>query len=569
MAESSQIERVESDQSPTANFTFDAFISYRRSDGTKAARRLRQKLQHYDLGKRLRHLRPKKLSVFLDTVYERGADDFFERNIRPALLLSRRLIVLATPAAILQPDGKDWIHREIQEFRAHRGAANILVVRAAGDLLAQLPGDLDVTAPNIQIIDLRHDGFWSTLSPLRSSRLADEWIKLVAPLFDVPSEEMPRLRREQELAQQRVLAVACGVIAGAIAFAGALSWYAFTQQRASQKTLENSLFAASQVIEKASGLSLGEEHGAEKRSMLMTACDLFDNLADRAARVKYERAVINCDIDRVSALLDADELDRARTLLQEIELRVRARYTERRSDDWAWAVSEVLDLGIRFGLLSAKGDAEEILVVRANTLEYAELFRSHLTFSLATKYSSRVDALTSEMEKAGDFKGSAEVTETAAALIEAMARNKPEVGNESDEASTERQTFGFKKAATLRRRLGWLRSEKLKDNPGALVATAIALELVNSGLSLVKRGTEQYIALRREEMLAEEVQGTALISSRQLVEGMEADRRGLAVADALLALKINDRQRADFQRERSFLNQRIASVAAALALEKP
>jgi hypothetical protein len=66
-----------------ANFPFDAFISYRRSDGKKAARRLRQKLQRYDIRKRLKHARRKKLNVFLDTVYERGAHDFYERNISP------------------------------------------------------------------------------------------------------------------------------------------------------------------------------------------------------------------------------------------------------------------------------------------------------------------------------------------------------------------------------------------------------------------------------------------------------------------------------------------------------
>ena len=569
MAESSQSRSAGLDEPSASNFTFDAFISYRRSDGTKAARRLRQKLQRYDIHTRLRHLRQRKLSVFVDSVYERGSDDFYERNIRPALLSSRRLIVLATPDAVSRPNGEDWVQREIQDFRAHRGAENILVVRAAGDFLAQLPGDLSVTAPNIQIIDLRHDGFWSALSPLRSSRLADEWIKLIAPLFDVPFEDMPRLRREQELAQQRVLAVATGGIAGTIAFAAALSWYALTQQRASQQTLENSMFAVSQVISKASNLDLGEGHEDEKRTMLMTVCDLFDNLADQAARKRYELDVVKCDVSRISSLIDLGEQERARTYLRAVESQARAQYAEKKTAIWAEAVSTTLDLAVRIGQLSTKDDAENIRVVIDNARYLAELFKSHLTYSLAASYSSRVWWLIRAMEKRGDYKGSAEVTETAAALFEAMAHLKLDAGKESDEAAKSRQNYGFLQAATLRRRLGWVRSEKLKDNEGALTSAAEALALVQTGLSLTKSDAEPYIDLRREEMLAEEVRGTALLKSKRLVEGTEADRRARAVVGELLALNISDDQRTEFERERNFLDLRIVNVATALALTKP
>ncbi len=569
MTDSSRSGSAESDESPAANFAFDAFISYRRSDGTKAARRLRQKLQRYDISKRLRHQRQRKLNVFLDTVYERGTDDFYERNIRPALLSSRRLIVLATPDAILRPDGDDWIQREIQEFRAQRGSENILVVRVVGDFLAQLPGDLDVTTPNIQIIDLRTDGFWSAVSPLRSSRLADEWIKLVAPLFDVLPEDMPRLRREQELAQQRMLATATGGIAGAIAFAAAFSWYALNQQRASQQTLDNSLFATSRVIETASGLNLGEGHENQKRSMLMTACDLFDNLADQSARVKFELEVLNCDIDRVYALIELGELERARTVLRVIEPQVRARYAEKYTEAWAEAVSSMLDLSIKISLLSARDDAEKIRVLVDNTRDHAELFKSHPSFILAASHFSRVDVLTNAMEKVSDFKGSADVTEKAAALFKAMTRKNIDRATEPDEEAERRQNYGFSRAATLHRRLAWLQTEKLNDNAGALATTAGALALVQTGLSVTKNGSEQYIDLLGEEMLAEEVRGTALLHSRRLVESIEATRRGLAIADELLSLRISDAQREEIKRERLFLVQRIASVAAARTLAKP
>lgn len=550
-----------------ADFAFDIFISYRRSDGTQAARRLRQKLQRYDIYSRLKHLRREKLKVFLDTVYERGADDFYERNIRPALLSSRRLIVLATPDAISRPGIDDWIQREIQDFRAHRGAENILVVRAAGDLFEKLPGDLDVTAPNIQIIDLRRLGFFSMMSPLHASRLADEWIKLVAPLFDVPTADMPRLRREQELAQQRVLAIVLGGSAGAIAFAVALSWYALSQQRASQHTLDNSLFAASRIIEGASALSVDQAHEGQRRSMLMMACDLFDNMADEAAREKFGLERLNCDVDRITSLIELPDLERAQTYLKATQARVRARYAEKSNADWAEAVSSLLNLQLRINLLSAQDDTAQLRVVRDNTREQGEIFKAHLTLALADDYSSRVDWLSEALEKANSFRDSAQVTEAAAGLFEAMAKKKQDIKSETDEGAQRRQYFGFERAVASQRRLGWLLTEKLGDNAGSLAATTSALALVNEGLGLTSKGDEHYIALRVEEILTHEVRATALFADGRQPEGMEVDRRGLAVTDELLALEVSEAQREELKREKGFLAQRIANTESAIALK--
>ncbi|WP_223414320.1 MULTISPECIES: toll/interleukin-1 receptor domain-containing protein [unclassified Pseudomonas] len=548
-------------------FTFDIFISYRRSDGTQAARRLRQKLQRYDIHSRLKHLRREKLKVFLDTVYERGADDFYERNIRPALLSSRRLIVLATPDAISRPGADDWIQREIQDFRAHRGAENILVVRAAGELFETLPGDLDVTAPNIQIIDLRRLGFFSMMSPLHASRLADEWIKLVAPLFDVPSADMPRLRREQELAQQRVLAIVLGGSAGAIAFAVALSWYALSQQRASQQTLDNSLFAASRIIEGASALNVGPAHEGQRRSMLMMACDLFDNMADEAAREKFELESLNCDVDRITSLIELPDLERAQTYLKATQARVRARYAEKTNANWAEAASSLLNLQLKINLLSAQDDTAQLRVVRDNARKQGELFKAHLTLALADGYSSRVGWLTDALEKTGNFRDSAQVIEAAAVLFEAMAKKQPDMKSETDEGAQRRQQLGFERAVSFQRRLGWLRTEKLGDNAGSLAVTTSALALVNEALGLTTKGDEHYIALRMEEILAHEVRATALFTVGRQPEGMEADRRGLAISDELLALDVSDAQREELKQEKGFLAQRIANTESAIALK--
>src|SRR5271169_4365760 len=90
-----------------ATFVYDAFVSYRRSDGENTARWLRRELQAFRPSRSLRDRLPQHLRIYLDTAYERGATDFFENTIKPALLASRWLIVVATPDAVLRPSDQD------------------------------------------------------------------------------------------------------------------------------------------------------------------------------------------------------------------------------------------------------------------------------------------------------------------------------------------------------------------------------------------------------------------------------------------------------------------------------
>ena len=56
------------------------------------------------------------LRIYLDTMYERATNDFYEGVTRPAPLFvrSRYLIVVATPdAADRGPGSPDWMRREI------------------------------------------------------------------------------------------------------------------------------------------------------------------------------------------------------------------------------------------------------------------------------------------------------------------------------------------------------------------------------------------------------------------------------------------------------------------------
>jgi hypothetical protein len=110
--------------------SFDAFISYRRSDGASFARRLRRALREFRPPKSIRGSSA-PLGIYLDTMYERATNDFYEGVTRPALVGSRYLIVVATPDAAGRGSGSpDWMRREIDDFEAGPNAGNVIAVLA-------------------------------------------------------------------------------------------------------------------------------------------------------------------------------------------------------------------------------------------------------------------------------------------------------------------------------------------------------------------------------------------------------------------------------------------------------
>jgi len=196
----------------SSHFEHDAFISYRRSDGAAAARWLRRALLRYRLPKNLRATSPKRLSVYLDTIYEKATEDFFEKNIKPSLEHSRYLIVIVTPDSLKQrDDGKpNWVEREIETFRQTPQGRNIMVARVKGEVDDPLPGNLAQLFPNIEIVKLHDFSLLRFLWWPRLWRLRDELVKFIAPLFEVVESEMPILRREE---RNRRLKLAWGISA--------------------------------------------------------------------------------------------------------------------------------------------------------------------------------------------------------------------------------------------------------------------------------------------------------------------------------------------------------------------
>lgn len=323
---------------------FDAFICYRRSDGARAARRIRRLLQDYRLPRELRHRSVAKLRVYLDTIYEQATNDFFEGVTLPALISSRHLVVVATPdAANRDPTSNDWMRREIEAFEGGPNADNIILIRAAGTFDGPLPGDLARQYPNIEIIDLRGDGPLAFLNPAKSSRLADETAKLVAPLFRLTSSDMPALRREEERRLQFRLGSAAG---GAFAILGAVtlaSIFAFISRNNAVDALSRSIFATERTIEAIRSLQAGDV----RDNLLASSCDLLDSLAEGARTPPNSLALVACRTERAEAHDRLNEPESAIQLLAKAVAIADSGYERTGAVDDALAVVEARRASLR------------------------------------------------------------------------------------------------------------------------------------------------------------------------------------------------------------------------------
>lgn len=543
---------------------FDAFISYRRSDGERIARRLRRRLQSYDISRRLKAPgRRRRLTVFLDTIYERGTVDFYDKNILPALTASRFLVVVATPDAVRRAEGTDdWIGREISDFRHHCDPEHILVVRAAGDLLSELPGDLSVTAPNVQIIDLRQDGLWSVLSPLRASRLADEWLKLVAPLFDVTPEEMPRLRREQEKIQQARVSVALGAVAGAVIFATGVAALAVSATLKSDATVAESLFTIGQLIRGTNSLSADEDLDSNRQELLMMECDLFDALAGGMTPRGFELEHVMCGTDRANALYQAGEPEAAGRLLAQLLQGSEARFEADPKPDTARALKMTLDLDWAFVLATgANDDADDPApALTVNLDRMAAALQSLPTdTNLYKGVKERLWDLIERAEEAGRFAESRRLMKRG---LQAFTRTA-EAGNDDPAVDPDARRAVLIDRAILQRRLAWLDVEHLDQPVRAEAAAAEALALLDAGHAGAQTPEgEMSSKMIWERVLAEEVMGLAKQKSDQADEARAAFERALTSLELLRTRDLNDKAREQADRESQFLRGRLAALEA-------
>lgn len=272
------------------DYQFDVFISYRREDGDRIAKQLRRSL--VKAHNRVPDSRP-RLKVYLDQIYARATEDFFRDEIRPSLLSSRWLLVVATPKAAKRPPSEtDWLAREIEEFERKNGLGQIRILHAGGDELPELPNLIHKRMPNAQYIDLR--GFQDFIP---DSRARDDWLALLATLFDVPSDLMPQLRRIDTKARRKTMAIGSGVIAAIVVFSVALFGYSISQAAEAKRllNLSYSLIGGSALSSVSSAtcdtLSVLERAGADSRIRPALACHILRT--DEIYLEKGEEAAIS------------------------------------------------------------------------------------------------------------------------------------------------------------------------------------------------------------------------------------------------------------------------------------
>jgi WD40 repeat protein len=272
---------------------WDAFISYRRSDGTKTARWLRSRFHSYKLPKILRKKHQKKVRTYLDTSYEQATEDFFEKTIAPALKQSRFLIVVSSPDALKPNDdgSPNWVVKEIEYFGNLSQGNNVATVLARGEFTDPLPGDLKERFPNIEIIDLR------SLTPGRYFwwpkrwRLEKEFLKLVAPIYDISQEEMPILKREETRRRRRRFWGVIVTISFFLVLLTAFAIYAWSQRREADRQAEIGWILKTQDIIK-------RERGEKQKEVRKRLKQLRSNY-------------LNEEIDKtLIALLDKPDLEK-------------------------------------------------------------------------------------------------------------------------------------------------------------------------------------------------------------------------------------------------------------------
>ena len=296
------------------SYRYDAFISYRRVDGSRTAGWLRRKLLRYRLPKPLREQGEKKrLEIFHDIAYEQAGPDFYDEAIRPALLSSRYLVVVVTPQTLVpRPGGEpNWVEREIRDFldplppsdassedpedgrkRRESRARRVLVALASGASPAPLPGGLQTLLPRLDYADLRELPRSPVLSWSRRNRLQGEFLKVVAPLWGIRQEDMPVLRREESRRQQqRLAAVAFTALALLSLVSFLLVWAVRNLDQARLELVQNHLMQ---------GRTLLVERPAQARLYFAKAVEIAESPPLLARRLEAEAALGRAWLGEVS-----------------------------------------------------------------------------------------------------------------------------------------------------------------------------------------------------------------------------------------------------------------------------
>ncbi|MDT7762774.1 MAG: hypothetical protein QOC63_2194, partial [Mycobacterium sp.] len=223
------------------SYTYDAFLSYSRLDAT-VAEGIQKGLHR--IARRPGRLHA--LRVFRDKT-DLTATPSLLGKITDALDQSRYLIVVLSPHAA----ASEWVNKEVEYWLQHRGADNLLLVVAAGqldwdDAEARFhPGRSDAAVPALTqpgglpsepiFVDVSTDAPWDSADP----RFRDKITDLAAPIhgkskYDLGSEDVREQRRFRRLRRAAIAGLVLLTVLALVATAFAL----VQQRRAEERQAE-------------------------------------------------------------------------------------------------------------------------------------------------------------------------------------------------------------------------------------------------------------------------------------------------------------------------------------------
>ncbi len=209
--------------SDAENPKYWAFISYSHKDAT-FGRRLHRRLENYALPRRMvgratgRSVIPRRLAPIFRDREEFSAANDLSTEVRAALLVSRSLIVVCSPAAAASP----WVAREVETFRALHPDRPVLAAIREGEPPACFPDALRRIGP-------AGDSIEPLAADFRKGRDGAELglLKLVAGILGIGLDEL--VRRDAQRRTRRVTAVTAAALVGMLAM-GLLTIFALNAQ---------------------------------------------------------------------------------------------------------------------------------------------------------------------------------------------------------------------------------------------------------------------------------------------------------------------------------------------------
>lgn len=295
------------------------FICYRRVDGAAVARRLHEMLDKWqttgpdDV--------PVQLDVYLDETMP-GVADWQELH-KPYLQKARALLVVCTPGAKINEGPKDWVHREVDWWVAHRRQAPILI-DALKEGIRYVPDQIALRWPEIQRIAFVEEE-WKALSGAaldeKTKAIRRQVIGALLPSGAAVYAQELEVERKRAQGLKRAL-VASATLLVATAAAGG---YAYLKRRAaerSERTAGASLLDARAASLFAQSRLIDARYQAEalRRNDLLARIAATKTEGVRLENLQQELAQVNVDLRRLRTEA-AGVRSRGRALLDDADAR--------------------------------------------------------------------------------------------------------------------------------------------------------------------------------------------------------------------------------------------------------